>query len=371
MTYIHELPDWPNFTWDMDTMAGKLTEIHRKQNVLLRQMSILGFPLRMDAGIETLTLELVKSSAIEGVTVDAAEIRSSLARQLGLEIGGLKPVGRTAEGLAKMILDATGHYAEPLTRERLCGWHAALFPSENNMWKITVGAWRTPEAGSMQVISGPIGHFKVHYEAPAAERLEAEMEKFLTWFNQPSNVDPFLLAGIAHFWFVSIHPFEDGNGRLARVIADCALARADNCPDRFYSLSGFIEQDRKSYYEVLEKSQRGGLDITIWLEWFLGCLVRAIDGTHGTAFAVLRRAWFWQKADQYCLNDRQRLVLTRLLGDFKGKLTSGKYAKLAKCSSDSALRDIKMLMDYGLIVKDIGGGRSTGYVLGRESDWLS
>ncbi len=369
MAYIHMRPDWPQFTWKLNTLAGPLAEIRHKQGLLLGRMSALGFPLRAEAGLETLTLELVKSSAIEGETVDAAEVRSSLARRLGLEIGGLKPAGRAVDGLVEMMLDATHRYAEPFTRERLWGWQASLFPTGySGLRKITVGAWRGREAGPMQVISGPFGHEKVHFEAPAAERLEGEMEQFLDWFNSPLELDPVLKAGLAHFWFVTIHPFEDGNGRIARAIADCALARADDCPDRFYSMSARIERERNTYYAILEESQRGGLDITPWLEWFLGCLGRAIDGAEVTLAAVLRKARVWQEANRHPLNERQRLVLARLLDDFVGKLTSGKYAKLAKCSPDTALRDLRELMEYGLLVRGESGGRSTSYALASESE---
>jgi len=289
-------------------------------------------------------------------------VRSSLARRLGLEAGGLKPSGRAVEGLVEMMLDATKRYAEPLTKERLFAWQAALFPTGySGSRKIAVGRWRGPEAEPMRVVSGPFGREKVHFQAPAAERLETEMEIFLAWFNQASNTDPVLKAGQAHFWFVTIHPFEDGNGRIARAIADCALARADNSPDRFYSMSSRIERERSAYYGILEKSQRGALDITPWLEWFLGCLGRAIDGAEETLAAVLWKAKIWQEAGRHPLNERQLLVLTRLSDDFAGKLTSGKYAKLAKCSADTAWRDLRELVGYGLLVRGEEGGRSTSY----------
>ena len=364
MPYIHEQPNWPDFTWQIDKLAGLLAEIRHQQGLLLGRMSALGRPMRAEAGLETLTRELVKSSAIEGETIDEAEVRSSLARRLGLELGGLKPVGRAVEGLVEMMLDATKRYAEPLTQERLFGWQAALFPTGySGSRKITVAKWRGLEAEPMRVVSGPLGQEKTHFQAPAAGRLNAEMEKFLAWFNRPPNLDPVLKAGLAHFWFVTIHPFEDGNGRIARAIADCALARADNSPDRFYSMSASIERERSAYYDILENSQRGGLDITPWLEWFLGCLGRAIDGAEETIAAVLWKAGIWQEANQHPLNERQRLVLTRLLDGFVGKLTSGKYAKLSKCSSDTAWRDLRELMEYGLLVRGEEGGRSTSYQL--------
>lgn len=382
MRYIHERPEWPNFHWKMDTLAGRLAAIRHKQGLLLGRMSALGFAIRAEAGLETLTLDVVKSSAIEGETLDVAQVRSSLARRLGIDIGGLAPVNRNVEGVVEMILDATGHYTEPLTAERLFGWHAALFPAGyGSARRITVGAWRTPEAGSMQVVSGYVGHEKVHFEAPAAERLAQEMTRFLDWFNASAvgasarrtdgdsidtarNFDPVLKAGIAHFWFVTIHPFEDGNGRIARAIADCALARADDCPQRFYSMSGRIERERKEYYDILERTQKGTLDITPWLDWFLSCLDRAIDAADETLAAVFRKAHVWQQANQFQLNERQRSIINRLLDGFEGKLTSGKYATLAKCSPDTALRDIRELMEYGILKQGVGGGRSTCYTFG-------
>ncbi|SBW05702.1 Filamentation induced by cAMP protein Fic [uncultured delta proteobacterium] len=364
MRYIHERPEWPDFHWNMDSLAGPLAAIRHKQGLLLGRMNALGFSIRAEAGLETLTLDVVKSSAIEGEVLDMAQVRSSLARRLGIDIGGLAPVNRNVEGIVEMMLDATQRYAEPLTVERLFGWHAALFPMGYGVSRrITVGAWRTPEAGPMQVVSGYVGHEKVHFEAPAAERLDREMTRFLDWFNTPRDLDPVLKAGIAHLWFVTIHPFEDGNGRIARAIADCALARADDCPQRFYSMSGRIERERKDYYDVLERTQKGGLDITPWLDWFLGCLGRAIDGAEETLGAVFRKARVWQHANQFQLNERQRGVINRLLDGFEGKLTSGKYAKLTKCSPDTALRDIRELVGYGILKQSKEGGRSTSYTL--------
>ena len=300
--------------------------------------------------------------AIEGESLDAAQVRSSLARRLGIDIGGLAPVSRSVEGVVEMMLDATQRYVEPLTAERLFGWHAALFPTGYGASRrITVGAWRKPEAGPMHVVSGYIGHEKVHFEAPAAERLDTEMSRFLEWFNAPSGLDPVMKAAIAHLWFVTVHPFEDGNGRIARAIADCALARADDCPQRFYSMSGQIERERKDYYTILEHTQKGGLDITPWLKWFLDCLGRAIEGANETLAAVFRKARVWRHANQYPLNERQKVIINRLLDGFEGKLTSGKYAKLAKCSPDTALRDIRELMEYGILRQGKSGGRSTSY----------
>lgn len=364
MRYIHERPEWPTFHWDLTRLAEPLAALRHKQGLLLGWMNALGFALRAEAGLETLTQDVVQSSAIEGESLDVAQVRSSLARRLGIDIGGLTPVSRNVEGVVEMMLDATQHYAEPLTAERLFGWHAALFPTGYGASRrITVGAWRSAEAGPMQVVSGYIGHEKVHFEAPAAERLALEMERFLEWFNTPHELDPVLKAGIAHLWFVTIHPFEDGNGRIARAIADCALARADDCPQRFYSMSGQIERERKEYYAILERIQKGNLDITPWLTWFLGCLGRAIEGADETLATVMHKARVWQHANQHPLNDRQRGIINRLLDGFEGKLTSGKYAKLAKCSPDTALRDIRELMEYGILRQGESGGRSTSYAL--------
>ena len=362
MTYIHERPDWPDFSWNMERLAGLLASVRHRQGLLLGRMSALGFPVRAEAGLAILTLDVVKSSAIEGEMLDTAQVRSSLARRLGIDIGGLAPANRHVEGIVEMMLDATQRYAEDLSAERLCGWHAALFPmGYGGMRRITVGAWRTAEAGPMQVVSGYVGREKIHFEAPEAQRLPKEMHAFLEWFNAPHKLDPVLKAGVAHFWFVTIHPFEDGNGRIARAIADCALARADNSPQRFYSMSGRIEQERKDYYEILERTQKGGLDITAWLEWFLHCLGRAIDSSEELLFSVFRKSDVWRRANQHSLNERQRKIVNRLLDDFSGKLTSGKYAKLAKCSTDTALRDIRELMEYGILRQSKAKGRSTSY----------
>jgi len=364
MAYIHERPEWPNFTWNIESLAELLATVRHKQGLLLGRMGALGFTVQAEAGLETLTEDVVKSSAIEGERLDSTMVRSSLARRLGIDIGGTSPVNRHVEGIVEMMLDATQRYAEPLTKERLINWHAALFPTGlgfSGGRKIIVGEWRSSEAGAMQVVSGYVGHEKVHFEAPSAERLDREMAAFLEWFNAPLALDPVLKAGIAHLWFVTIHPFEDGNGRIARAIADCALARADNSPIRFYSMSGRIEQERKTYYEILERTQKGGLEITFWLEWFFTCLGRAIDGAEETLAALLLKARVWNHANQFSMNERQRHVLSRLLDNFSGKLTSSKYAKLAKVSQDTAIRDIKELVDYGILKQSEGGGRSTAY----------
>lgn len=364
MRYIHEKPDWPELTWDGDFLAASLGTVRHKQGRLLGKMEALGFDLRAEASLTVLTTDVVKSSAIEGETLNPEEVRSSIARRLGLDAAGLPTAGRNVEGIVEMMLDATESFKENLTKERLFAWHAALFPTgRSGMMPIAVGAWRPKEAGEMQVVSGPFGHERVHFEAPQAERLESEMQAFIDWFNGPTSIDPVLKAGIAHFWFVTIHPFEDGNGRIARAIADMALARADGTKDRFYSMSSQIAAERKEYYQELEAAQRNDLNITRWLTWFLDCLGRAIDGADQALAAVLHKAMLWQRINRNPVNDRQRLVINRLLTDFQGFLTTSKYAKLAKCSPDTALRDIRELLDRGILLQNPGSGRSTSYQL--------
>ena len=327
-------------------------------------MEALGFELRGCANLNALTEEVVKSTAIEGERLDALEVRSSIARRLKLDAAGLPRPGREVEGVVEMMLDATSNCEEPLSKERLFGWHAALFPAgRSGMGRIAVGRWRTDEAGPMQVVSGPVGKERVHFQAPAAERIEGEMERFLGWFNGPSGVDPVLKAGVAHFRFVTIHPFDDGNGRIARAIADMALSRADGTKERFYSMSAAIEAERKEYYRRLESAQLGPLDITDWLAWFLGCLGRSIESAGNTLGSVLAKAEFWQRIAPHPVHERQRKVLNRMLDGFEGRLTTSKYARIAKCSADTALRDIQDLLEWGVLAKNPGGGRSTSYML--------
>jgi Fic family protein len=364
VTYIHERPNWPRLTWDDARLMPMLADVRHRQGRLLGQMEGLGFKFRGEASLSTLTSDVVGSSAIEGEKLDAEEVRSSIARQLGIEHAGAAVPSRSVEGIVEMMLNATRRFAEPLTTERLFAWHASLFPTgRSGMRRITVGAWRPAEAGAMQVISGPIGRERVHFEAPGASRLDAEMARFLEWFESARGIDPVLKAGIAHFWFVTIHPFEDGNGRIARAIADLALARGDGTADRFYSMSAQIEAERNEYYGALERSQRGGLDITPWLEWFLGCLGRAIDRAQESLAGVLHKSKIWERINRSPLNERQRTVINRLLDGFEGKLSSSKYAKLARCSADTALRDIKELLERGILIQEEGGGRSTSYRL--------
>jgi Fic family protein len=365
MSYIHQQKDWPNFRWNKSRLLPLLTKLRYQQGRLLGQMEGLGFHLRGEANLESLTKEVIGSSAIEGEKLDAEEVRSSIARRLGIAHAGTTPASRDVEGVVEMMIDATGKYEEALTAERLCSWHAALFPSgRSGMQRITAGSWRTEESGPMQVVSGPMGRERVHFEAPEASRLDAEISRFLEWFEGTEALDPVIKAGIAHFWFVTIHPFEDGNGRIARAIADMALARADGVAERFYSMSSQIERERKQYYDSLESSQRGGLDITLWLEWFLGCLYRALENAQENLWAILHKARIWERINQDGpVNERQHVVINRLLDGFEGKLSSSKYAKLAKCSPDTALRDIKELQARDILIQEAGGGRSTSYRL--------
>jgi Fic family protein len=362
--YAHELKDWPAFRWNQERLADRLAAVRHRQGRLIGRMEGLGFQLRAEAVLRTLTEEVLKSSEIEGELLDKEQVRSSLARRLGMDIAGLVPTDRDVEGVVETMLDATQNYAAPLTKERLFAWHAALFPTgRSGMRKIVVGAWRTQASGPMQVVSGPVGRERVHFEAPVATRVDAEMRAFLEWFESHVAIDPVIKAGVAHLWFVTIHPFEDGNGRIARAVADLALTRSEGNPQRFYSMSAQIRVERSAYYDILEETQKGGLDITAWLEWFLGCLGRAFDGAETILASVLQKARFWDARGGERFNDRQRMIINRLLNGFEGKLTSSKWAKLAKCSQDTALRDIDDLLQRGILVKDAAGGRSTSYSL--------
>lgn len=363
--YIYQLPDWPHFTWQQDQIAAILAEVRHRQGRLLGRMETLGFNLQAEASLQTLTLDVLKSSEIEGELLDADQVRSSIAQRLGMDIAGLVPADRHVEGIVEMMLDATQQYQEPLSEDRLFGWHAALFPTgRSGMHKIVVGAWRdNTKNDPMQVVSGAMGKEKVHFEAPEADRLNVEMNQFITWFNENSSMDAVIKAAIAHLWFVTVHPFDDGNGRVARAIADMQLARADGTPHRFYSMSAQIRKDRNEYYDILEATQKGSLDITRWLLWFLQCLDRAITATDETLGGVLRKARFWEKYGVTPLNDRQRQMLNKLLDGFEGKLNTSKWAKITKASQDTALRDIQDLIDKKILIKETGGGRSTSYIL--------
>ena len=367
--WIHEKKAWPNLIWDDETLSSLLAEARHRQGRLLGKMEVLGFAIRQEASLNILTTDVVTSSAIEGERLDTDEVRSSIAKRLGIPLSNDKPIGRDVEGIVEMMLDATQNYNQALTAERLFDWHAALFPTgRSGMHRITVAAWRPAETGPMQVVSGPIGYEKVHYEAPEAFRLDVEMTKFLSWLEADLKLDPVLKAGIAHLWFVTIHPFEDGNGRIARAIADMALARADGTSNRFYSMSRQLEKDRKEYYAQLERQQKGSLDITSWLSWFLTCLSHAIDNAEDTLSTVLFKAALWNRINQASVNERQRLVINRLFDNFKGHMTTSKYAKIAKCSSDTALRDIRELVARHVLIQNPGGGRSTSYRLIRVEE---
>ena len=362
--YIHELPNWPDFRWDSAALAETLASVRHRQGRLIGRMEALGFPLRSEAMLQTLTDDVVKSSEIEGEILNRDQVRSSIARRLGMDVGALTPADREVEGVVEMMLDATQNYDKPLTEERLFGWHAALFPTgRSGMHKITVGAWRDDRTDPMQVISGPVGRTHVHYQAPNAAVIAREMRAFLAWFNRDIGHDPVLKAGLGHLWFVTIHPFDDGNGRIARAIADMQLARSERSRQRFYSMSAQIRKERRAYYDMLEATQKADLDITAWLDWFLGCLDRAFDGADEALAGVLGKARFWERHARATLNERQRDMLNRLLDGFDGKLTSSKWARIEKCSPDTALRDIADLVDRGILQKDEAGGRSTSYSL--------
>lgn len=367
--FIHEFPDWPTFRWDSERLAAPLAAVRHRQGRLLGRMEALGFALREEAVLRTLTEDVLKSSEIEGEALDREQVRSSIARRLGMDVGALLPADRDVEGVVEMMLDATQQFGAALTEDRLFGWHAALFPTgRSGMRRIGVGAWRTDATGSMQVVSGPLGRERVHFEAPAATRLSAEAAVFLDWFNGGPPLDPVLKAAVAHLWFVTLHPFDDGNGRMARAIADMQLARAEGSPQRFYSMSAQIRQERTAYYAILEKTQRGDMDVTGWVLWFLECLDRAFDGAERILSTVLRKAQVWDVLAGHPLNERQHKVINRLLDGFEGKLTTSKWAALAKTSPDTALRDISDLVARGILVKDAAGGRSTSYSLAEFAD---
>ena len=364
MTYIHERDDWPKFRWQDQALAASLAEVRHRQGRLIGRMEALGFKLREEAVLRTLTEDVIKSSEIEGEELDVDQVRSSIARRLGMDVAGLVPAERDVEGVVEMMLDATQRYDQPLTQDRLFGWHAALFPTgRSGMNKIIVGDWRDDSSGPMQVVSGPIGREKVHYEAPTADRVGQEMAAFIEWLDAKHEIDPVIIAAIAHLWFVTIHPFEDGNGRIARAIADLALARSEQSAQRFYSMSSQIRAERNRYYDLLEATQKGDLDITPWLQWFLECLDRAFDKADDTLSAVMDKARFWDAIKDQPLNERQQRVLNRLLDGFEGKLTSSKWAKLTKSSQDTASRDIDDLIRKGILVRGAAGGRSTSYEL--------
>jgi Fic family protein len=367
-TYIWQSSDWPNWSYDLGALAPQISEVSLKQGMLLGRVIDLGLDLRAEASLSTLTEDVVKTSEIEGEHLDPHSVRSSIARRLGIDIGGLAPTDRHVEGVVEMVLDATSNYQEPLSQERLFAWHAALFPTGDSvLTPITIGNWRNDLSGPMQVVSGAIGKERVHFEAPSAGVLNAEISRFIQWANERNTIPPIIKAGIAHLWFVTIHPFDDGNGRIARAIGDLFLSRADNTPQRFYSLSAQIQQERKAYYKILEETQKGSLDITKWLRWFLGTLYRAISEAEHNLETIHYKSRFWQHWASHALNDRQIKLLHRLLDGFDGKLTSNKWSLIGKCSMDTALRDINELIALGILEKMPSGGRSTSYQLAHKS----
>lgn len=364
-SYIWQSPDWPNWRYNLSALTEPLAEVSLAQGKLLGRLADVGMALRNQASLAALTDDVVKTSEIEGEKLNLDSVRSSIARRLGVDIGSLATPERHVEGVVEMVLDATTNCAEPLTAKRLFGWHAALFPTGySGMHPVLIGDWRNDAEGAMQVVSGPAGRRKIHFQAPPANRLDTEMENFLRWANDPPSAEPALIkAGLAHLWFVTLHPFDDGNGRIARAVGDLFLARADGSPQRFYSLCAQMQRERKDYYDVLERTQKGTLDVTDWLLWFIGTLGRAIASAQTTVDAVLAKARFWQRWAGTPLNERQAKLLNRLLDGFDGKLTSSKWATIAKCSPDTALRDITQLIELGVLKKSAGGGRSTGYEL--------
>lgn len=363
-TYLWQRPDWPQWRFDTAALAAPLAQVHRAQGHLAGRMAELGLAQRDQATLQALTQEVITTSAIEGEALNLDAVRSSIARRLGVDIGALAPADRNVDGVVDMVLDATQQHTTPLTAERLFGWHAALFPTGySGRVRIQVGAWRNDAAGPMQVVSGPVGREQVHFEAPPATALPAETAAFLQWFNAAPAGDALIHAGLAHLWLITLHPFDDGNGRISRAVGDMALARAEGTAQRFYSLSAEIQRERKQYYDQLEATQRGTLDVTPWLDWLLACLLRAVQGADGLLAGVLDKAQFWQRWAGTPMNARQTLVLNQVLDGMEGKLTNAKWAAMGKCSADTALRDINDLLERGVLRRLDGGGRSTGYSL--------
>jgi Fic family protein len=366
-SYIWQASDWPEWRFDQAVLAQPLADVSRAQGMLMGRLADVGLALRDQASLAALTDDVVKTSEIEGEQLNVQSVRSSIARRLGVDIGAAAPVDRHVEGVVEMVLDATANCQAPVTRERLFGWHAALFPTGySGLVQIKVGGWRDDGTGPMQVVSGPIGRQRVHFEAPPAKRLAPETKRFLAWANRASGEPSLVKAGLAHLWLVTLHPFDDGNGRIARAVGDLFLARADGSPQRFYSLSAQIQRERKAYYDILERTQKQSMDVTEWLAWFLATLHRAVDEAQRTLDAVLAKTRFWQRwaaPGSAPLNERQVKLLNRLLDGLEGKLTSSKWAAIAKCSPDTALRDITDLLARGVLRKSESGGRSTSYEL--------
>lgn len=360
--FIHQRSDWPDFIWDNSRLIVALAQVRSLQGILLGKMSTLGFDLKQEAFLETVSLDVLKSTEIEGEFLHPEQVRSSVARHLGMDIAGLIPSDRHVDGVVEMILDATRKYSDPLSPDRLFGWHAALFPTgRSGMHRIRVGEWRNDETGPMQVVSGAMGKERVHFQAPDAARLPEEMQRFCKWFNEDSPIDPVIKAGVAHIWFISIHPFDDGNGRIARAITDMQLSKSEDTSQRFYSMSAQIRIQRNQYYDILEKTQRGDLDISEWLLWFLECMKKSLESTNLIFERILIKAAFWDKYAGTVFNSRQILMINKLLGHFEGKLNTSKWAKMTKSSQDTALRDIQDLVEKGVLVREEPGGRSTHY----------
>ncbi len=372
-TYIWQASDWPSWRYDLAALAQSLADVSRAQGLLMGRLADVGMALRDQASLSALTEDVIKTSEIEGEQLNAESVRSSIARRLGVDIGALAPVDRHVEGVVEMVLDATANCNAGVTRDRLFGWHAALFPTGySGLVRINVGDWRDDTTGPMQVVSGPLGRQRMHFEAPPADRLQSETDRFINWANSASNEPPLIKAGLAHLWFVTLHPFDDGNGRIARAVGDLFLARAAGSPQRFYSLSAQIQRERKAYYDILERTQKQSLDVTEWLAWFLETLHRAVDEAQHTLDAVLAKTRFWQRwaaPGSAPLNERQVKLVNRLLDGFEGKLTSSKWASIAKCSPDTALRDITDLLARGVLRKSDAGGRSTSYELTQSAEY--
>lgn len=362
--YIYQRKKWPQFTYDAESVLALLARVRNNQGRLFGRLSGMGFSVRAEAMLDVLSLDTLKSSEIEGRFLNPEQVRSSLARKLGVPFAGTVPSERYVEGVVEMMLNATQLFAEELTPQRLFNWHAALFPTgRSGIHPIAVARWRDNEKGPMQVVSGAMGREIVHFEAPDADLLDAEMAAFLTWFETPDTLDPVLKAGIAHFWFLTLHPFDDGNGRIARAVMDMQLARAEGSNQRFYSMSAQIMKRRDQYYHILEITQRGDLDITEWLIWFLDCLQEAVAEAESVLHKVLQKAAYWDVCLNHDVNSRQKMMLHKLWDEFYGNLTTAKWAKLTKSSPDTALRDIQDLLEKGLLEKSGAGGRSTHYVL--------
>jgi Fic family protein len=362
--FIHQHEKWPEYIWEIDEFINMLSEARNLQGRLIGKLESLGFDLRNEALLETLTLDVLKSTEIEGEILNPDQVRSSVARRLGMEIAGSVESDRNVDGMVEMMIDATRNCYKPLSKERLFDWHASLFPTgRKGMSRITVGDWRKDTTGPMQVVSGAMGKEKVHFQAPDSPGIESEMKHFLNWFNKSFENDLVIKAAISHFWFVTIHPFEDGNGRIARALTDMLLAQSDRSTQRFYSMSAQIRIERKQYYEILEKTQKGNLDVTMWIKWFLNCLINSLNSTDIVLKQVLFKADFWNKHSKTILNERQKKLLNRILDGFDGKLTSSKWAKIAKCSRDTAIRDINDLIEKDILQKESAGGRSTNYEL--------